>query len=222
MNPNQCAHCGGSLFRDQDGDLQCRQCSRYAAIALAEALPDVEAEPVYPPQLDKQAWQRLWYKQRRDAGLCTKHGGDVKAVRQGLCAYHADKATERQHTRNKRKYDANIADGICTCCRKAPALHGYINCAKCREYIRVKGNDWYIRKGGRRKCACGKWYFRLTASQRYHAPDCPAKPKRQRTSRLLVAFCVHCGAELPGATVRRRYCDDLCGSLYRAAKTLSV
>ena len=218
---SDCAHCGGRLFPDRDGDLQCILCSRYSGIGLVEPLQDVEPEPVYPILPDKQAWQRLWYQQRRAAGLCTKHGGDVKAVRQGLCAYHADKATERQHTRNKRKYDANIADGICTCCRKAPALHGYINCGKCREYLRVRGNDWYIRKGGRVKCACGKWYFRLTASQRYHAPDCPAKPRNIRAG-LIVAVCVHCGKELPGSTVRRRYCDGNCGEAYRAAKTLSA
>ena len=213
-----CPHCGGRLFPDRDGDPQCVLCGRYAGIQTPEPLPDVEPEPVYPLGTDKQLWQRSWYKLRRDAGLCTKHGGDVKAVRQGLCVYHADKADERQHKRNKRRYDAAVADGLCACCYKVPTLPGYIHCSRCKEYIRVKSNAWYERKGGRVKCPCGKWFFRHGHNHKYHAMDCPSYPRNQRAG-TIVAMCLNCGKALPGSTRRRRYCDELCGQLYRTRPT---
>ena len=214
-----CLHCGGRLFPDRDGDYQCLQCGRYAGIAKPE--PDVEPEPVYPTLANSAEGQRTRYQQRRDAGLCTKHGGDVKAVRQGLCAVHLAKTAAFKKVRNLRLYTEAITAGKCIGCKKVKALAGYVHCADCKENIRLKSNAWYRRKGGRVKCACGKWFFRLKSGQRYHALDCPANPRKQST--LRVAVCQFCGGDIPNSTRRRLYCGKNCGykARYRAAKTLS-
>ena len=177
-----CQHCGGQLARDEDGDAVCLHCNRLAVVVVCDDVAEDEAEPKpLTAKQDPAAYHRNYYHHRRDNGLCTKHGGDVKAVRQGLCQYHLDKATERQAKRNKRKYDRAVAAGTCTVCYKRAALVGYIHCATCKDYIARKSRAWYERKGGRIKCPCGVWFFRKGAKQIYHAADCPARQKTPST-----------------------------------------
>ena len=213
-----CQHCGGRLFPDRDGDYQCLQCGRYATPAVAN--PDPDPEPTGADTPARQ--QRTRYQKRRAAGLCTKHGGDVKAVRQGLCQYHLDKVTALQKVRNHRLYTEAMAAGLCITCQQVKALVGYVHCADCKENIRLKSNAWYRRKGGRVKCACGKWFFRLKSGQRYHALDCPAKVPYMPG--LVVAVCRYCGCTMPDSTRRRLYCGRNCGdkARYHAGKRLSV
>ena len=214
---SDCPHCGGRLFPDRDGDPQCVLCGRYAAIILAEPLPDVEPEPVYPPESDvarstNPDTVRVEKRrtERKALGLCVRCGGNAAAVKSGLCQPHLEKERERSRRSADRRRVKAVAQGLCPTCCKRPIQVGYVVCDGCRA-----NNQRYKRNRvlSQTQCRCGVWFTPTNNRQRFHSPKC--RPRKVQKRRVVVAVCEHCGKELPGVTVRKRFCNDKCSSKAR-------
>ena len=151
---------------------------------------------------------------RKALGLCKTCGGNVVAVKSGLCQKHLDRERERSRRNADRRRMNATAKGLCPTCGKRRMAVGYAVCAWCRANNKLYKRNRVL---SQMQCRCGVWFTPTNNRQRFHSPKCrPRKVNKRR----VVAVCEFCGAVIPGATVRKRYCDDKCGAKarHRAAK----